>query len=162
MTPAPGELEVGRIGAPHGVHGEVSVSFVTNRVERTAPGTVLHAAGRALLVAAARPHHDKWLIRFVGVDDRDAAEALRGSVLTAEPLTEPDVLERDEYWVHELIGSAVVDGNGARLGNVVAVEANPAHDLLVLDSGHLVPMPFVVEGRDGTIVVDLPDGLLDL
>jgi 16S rRNA processing protein RimM len=162
VTPAPGELEVGRIGAAHGVRGEVSVTFITNRAERVTPGTVLHAGDRALVVATARPHHDKWLIRFIGVDDRDTAAALRGALLTASPLSDPSVLERDEYWVHELIGSDVIDSNGSPVGTVVAVEANPAHDLLVLDGGQLVPMPFVVEQRDRTIVIDVPDGLLDL
>ena len=42
-----------------------------------------------------------------------------------------------------------------------AVEANPASDLLVLESGHLVPMVFVVEATDGRVVVDPPAGLLD-
>ena len=66
-------------------------------------------------------------------------------------------------WVHELIGAEVRDRAGRALGRVVAVEANPAHDLLVLDGGALVPMVFVVE-HDATVrvVVDLPDGLLDL
>ena len=45
---------------------------------------------------------------------------------------------------------------------MTAVEANPAHDLLVLDSGALVPMVFVVEQRDGVVVIDPPDGLFDL
>ena len=47
-------------------------------------------------------------------------------------------------------------------GGSVAVEANPAHDLLVLDSGALIPMVFVVEHDPGVVVVDLPEGLLDL
>jgi 16S rRNA processing protein RimM len=162
VTPAPGELEVGRIGSPHGVRGEVTVTFVTNRTERAAPGAELRGADRTLVVASARPHHDKWLIRFEGVDDRNAAEALRGTLLTAAPLARGDVLAEGEYWVHELIGSRVVDCAGEELGTVVAVEANPAHDLLVLDTGSLVPIAFLVRHDDGDVVVDLPDGLLDL
>ena len=86
MTPAPGELEIGRIGSPHGVRGEVTVTFVTNRTERAAPGAELRGGDRTLVIASARPHHGKWLIRFEGVDDRIAAEALRGTLLTAPPL----------------------------------------------------------------------------
>jgi len=48
------------------------------------------------------------------------------------------------------------------VGRVVSVEANPAHDLLVLDGGALVPMVFVVEQRDGVVVIDPPEGLFDL
>jgi len=68
----------------------------------------------------------------------------------------------DELWVHEVVGAEVHDRSGATLGHVVAVEANPAHDLLVLDGGTLVPMVFVVEQRDGVVVIDPPEGLLEL
>jgi 16S rRNA processing protein RimM len=67
-----------------------------------------------------------------------------------------------ELWVHEVIGAEVRDRAGARIGRVDAVQANPAHDLLVLDTGALVPMVFVVEHAPGVVVVDLPDGLLEL
>jgi 16S rRNA processing protein RimM len=99
------------------------------------------------------------VIRFDGVDDRTAAELLRNKVVEAEPLPEAP---EGELWVHELIGSEVRDPAGELLGSVVAVEANPAHDLLVLDGGALVPMVFVVSSQDGVVVVDPPDGLLDL
>jgi len=162
VTPAPGELEVGRIGGAHGVRGEVSVTFVTNRLERAAPGAVMHAGDRVLVVESARPHHQQWLIRFEGVADRSSAEALRGAVLTASPLDDHVTLDTGEFWVHELIGSRVADTAGVALGTVVAVEANPAHDLLVLDGGALVPMTFVVDRRDDTIIVDVPEGLFDV
>ena len=56
----------------------------------------------------------------------------------------------------------VVDTSGVTLGRVTAVEANPAHDLLVLEGGTLVPMVFLVRTEPGRVVVDLPEGLLDL
>jgi 16S rRNA processing protein RimM len=161
VTPAPGELEIGRIGSPHGVRGEVTVTFVTNRSERAAPGTELHGGERTLVIVSARPHHGKWLVRFEGIDDRNAAETLRGTLLTAPPLRAA-ALEDGEYWVHELIGARVVDPAGGALGTIVAVEANPANDLLVLDTDALVPITFVVRHADGEVVVDVPDGLLEL
>ena len=52
---------------------------------------------------------------------------------------------------------------GSAVGTVESVQANPGSDLLVLDGGALVPVVFVVERRDdGAVVVDLPEGLLDL
>ena len=95
-------------------------------------------------------------MRFAGVDTREAADALHGLVLSAEPLEDPDAL-----WVHELIGSVVVDQHGTEHGTVTSVEVNPASDLLVLDGGGLVPLTFVVDQADGRITVDVPDGLLD-
>jgi 16S rRNA processing protein RimM len=56
----------------------------------------------------------------------------------------------------------VVDQTGEDRGTVVAVEANPASDLLVLDSGALVPLRFVVTEGPGSLTVDVPAGLFDL
>jgi len=103
------------------------------------------------------------LLCFQDVDDRGAAEQLRGLVLSADPLVPTDAdLDDDEMWVHELVGCTVVDRNDVAVGEVVAVEANPAHDLLVLDEGGLIPVVFIVEHGDGRVVVDLPAGLLEL
>lgn len=157
--PEAARLEVARVGRAHGLRGEVALTLLTDRDERVAVGAELHDGDRRLTVASARRHHGRWLVRFEGIDDRDAAEALRGHVLSAEPLpTGPD-----ELWVHDLVGRAVADTSGRDLGRVVAVQANPASDLLVLESDVLVPLTFVVgRGEEGTIVVDPPDGLLDL
>jgi 16S rRNA processing protein RimM len=99
-------------------------------------------------------------VSFEGVDDRNEAERLRDAVLTGDPL-EHDDDAGDELWVHEVVGSELVDPAGRALGRVAAVEANPASDLLVLDDGRLVPMVFVVEAGAGRVVVDVPAGLLD-
>ena len=58
--------------------------------------------------------------------------------------------DEDEFWVHELIGAAVQDPTGAALGTVIAVEANPASDLLVLDGDRLIPLVFVVSHAPGS------------
>ena len=152
-------LELGRVGRPHGVTGEVVVTLHTDRPERTTPGAVLHAGDRTLVVASARPHQGRWLVRFEGVTDRDDAEELRGATLVGEPLDDPG---EGRVWVHELVGDEVRDVHGHTLGRVAGVEANPAHDILVLDDGVLVPMVFVVDRQPGVLVVDPPDGLLDV
>lgn len=163
---APGagdRLVVGRIGRAHGLRGEVAVRFTSNRPERAEPGAVLYAAERELIIATSRPHQGRVLVRFEGVDDRTAAEAMQGLELTGDPLTgDAGELGDHEVWVHEVVGAEVRDRAGAVVGTVTAVEANPAHDLLVLDGGALVPMVFVVEQRDGVVVIDPPEGLFDL
>jgi 16S rRNA processing protein RimM len=150
-------LEVGRVGRAHGLRGEVAVTFTTNRSERCEPGAVLYAGERRLVIATARPHQGRWLVCFDGIADRSAAEVLLGQRLFAAPLEGGD----DELWVHELIGSEVRDPAGSVLGVVTSVEANPAHDLLVLEDGALVPVVFVREHGDDYVVVDVPDGLLE-
>ena len=96
-------LEVGRIEKPHGVRGDVIVRLTTNRVERLAPGAVLHTPTGTLEVVASKSHHDRYLVTFAGVKGREGADELRGYSLWAPPLDDPD-----ELWVHDLIGAEVV------------------------------------------------------
>ncbi len=154
----PTRLGVGRIGRPHGLRGEVRVALTTNRTERLEAGAVLFAGERRLEVESARPDGRHWRVRFAGVADRDAAAELTGSVLEAEPL---GPLEGDELWLHELVGSTVTDPSAGVLGTVTAIQANPAHDLLVVDESLLVPIVFVTDVREGHVVVDLPDGFVE-
>ena len=119
-------LEIGRIGRAHGLRGDVGVKLTTDRLERLTPGSVLHAGERPLVVADARLHSGRWLVRFEGIDDRDAAEGLLGLVLTGDPLPTGD----DELCTsHRPAGARPQAGPGY----AVSVEANPASDLLVLD-----------------------------
>jgi 16S rRNA processing protein RimM len=153
-------LEVGRIGRAHGVKGAVYVTLSTGRTERVEPGSRLFDGQRWLVVESARPQPGSkgWLVAFEGVGDRNAAEKLTGRTLSAEPIEDDD----DELWVHDLIGSRVVDAEGVDRGECVAVLDNPAHDILELDTGHLVPVTFIVGAADGVITVDTPAGLFDL
>lgn len=150
-------LTVGRVSKPHGLSGEVLVLLTTDRRERVAPDTILYTGERQLRIESARPHQNGWLVCFEGIDNREAAEAIRGLELSAPPLVDDETL-----WVHELVGSVVVETNGTERGIVEAVEANPASDLLVLETGALVPLTFVVEHSAGRIVIDPPEGLFEL
>jgi 16S rRNA processing protein RimM len=149
-------LEVGRVVRAHGLRGEVVVDLVTDVESRLAPGSVLASDRGDLRVVAARPHQGRHLVTFEGFADRSAAEALAGLALRAEAVADPDAL-----WVHELVGSVVREVGGTERGTVVAVQANPAHDLLVLDDGALVPTVFVVSCTDGVTVIDPPEGLFE-
>lgn len=150
--------EVGKTGRPHGVRGDIYIDLITDREERLAVGARLQAGGKWLTVATARRAGTRWLVHFEDVPDRTAAEKLVNLPLLAEPL--PDT--GDGLYVHELIGAEVVDTTGAVLGTCTSVLANPAHDILELDNGGLVPIVFVVEAAAGRVVVDPPEGLFDL
>jgi 16S rRNA processing protein RimM len=167
--PQPGLVEIGRIVKPHGLRGNAVVELTTDREERMAPGSELRAdrgpESSTLVVREAsrqRPAGDRtwarWVVRFDAIDHVDQIEEWRGAVLRAVPLT-----DEDELWTHDLVGSAVfVQGDTEPVGRCVAVVANPAADLLELDTGALVPVVFVVSTEDGRVVIDPPAGLLDL
>ena len=148
----------------HGLKGEVVVQLWTDQLERLQAGSVLSSSSGPLSVVSSSPApggagSDRYLVSFAECRSREAAERLRGVELSAEGLEQPGTL-----WVHELVGAVVRDVGGAELGRVAAVEANPASDLLVLESGGLIPVHFVT-GHDaaaGTVEVDIPEGLLDL
>jgi 16S rRNA processing protein RimM len=154
----PDRLEIGRVVRAHGIRGELVVYPITNRRERFEAGAVHYLNGVPMTVAAARRHQDRWLVAYEGVLERSDAEAYRGAVVTGDPI---EALAGDELWVHELIGAEVVDMQGTSHGTVTEVEVNPAHDILVLDSGALVPVVFVSEHQAGRVVIDPPPGLLD-
>jgi 16S rRNA processing protein RimM len=155
--PRPTLLEVGRIGRAHGLRGEVVVSLTTDRLERVAPGAVLVTDAGELEVRASRPHQGRWIVAFAGHDSREDADRLRGLTLRAEAVDDPA-----ELWVHDLVGAEVVTVGGKVVGHCVGVVANPAADLLELDSGALVPVVFIVDHTPDRVTIDPPEGLFDL
>jgi 16S rRNA processing protein RimM len=151
-------LEIGHIDRGHGLRGEVIVTLITDYTERLAPGAELVTDAGSLRVRASQPYQHRWLVALEGVTSREAADALRGTILRAEPIDDPEAL-----WVHDLVGAQVCTPDGRQWGQVRTVLDNPASPLLELDDGHLVPIVFVVDERDlpERIVVDPPAGLLD-
>lgn len=150
-------LEVGRVVRAHGLNGQVVVDLWSDRDERLAPGSVLSSDRGSLTVARAARHGAGWLVAFEGVDSRAEAERLRGVALSAPGLVVDGVV-----WVDQLFGATVVDARGVARGVVASVEANPASDLMVLDTGALVPLAFVTDVDPGvTVRVDAPEGLFE-
>ena len=153
---------MGHITKPHGVRGDVLVALSSDRTSRLDPGSVLETERGPLTVVRSSIHHDRWIVQFEGFTDRSQVEDWRGIVLRAEASDQAGDGEDDGFWVHELVGATVVLGDGTEVGVVAEVEANPASDLLVLDSGTLVPIVFVVGQEPGRVTIDPPEGLLEL
>ena len=157
----PDLLEVGRIGKPHGVRGDTYVTFTSDVESRHVVGSVLVIetlqGRRELVISRSRPEKDRFVVHFEGIDDRNDVEKLTNKVLLAAPVESEGAL-----WVHELIGSTVIDVAGTTVGKCVSVLQNPAHELLELDNGALVPMPFVLSCVGGITTIDPPEGLFDL
>ena len=123
---------------------------------RTGKGQKLWAAGTWYEIATSKKSTDRWLMYFVGVTDRNVVERLTNSDVYGEPIDDPSVV-----WVHELVGSVVVDTAGNNLGTCTGVIDNPAHPIMELDNGFLVPTPFIVSNENGQVEIDAPEGLFD-
>jgi 16S rRNA processing protein RimM len=162
---------VGRIGRPHGIRGDVTVEVRTDDPDaRFAPGAVLltDPPGRGPLTVARTGRSGQiTLLHLDGIDDRDAAEALRGTLLQVEADELPDLGDDDEYYDHQLIGLRVQHVSGAELGAVTDVLHPPASPVLVVTrpDGSEELVPFVaaivpqVDLDRGVAVVDPPDGM---
>ena len=132
--------------------------LITDRTERLEPGTRLLVGSNWLTVEASRDAGTRWLVHFEGVNDRTAAERHANQTVLAVPLAD----RGEGLYVDELVGSRVVGVDGTEHGTCVSVVDNPAHDLLELADGALVPVVFVVSAVDGVVTIDPPDGLFDL
>ena len=167
-------VTVGRIGRPHGIRGEVTVEVRTDSPDvRFAPGSVLltePARVGPLTVAAARWHSGRLLLLVDGVHDRTGAEALRGAVLSSEVDDDQVAEDPEEFYDHQLRGLRALTPAGSEVGVVEDVIHLPSQDLLSVrrEGGREVLVPFVaeivpeVDVAAGTLVVDLPPGLLEL
>jgi 16S rRNA processing protein RimM len=176
-SPPQREVVVGRVGRPHGVRGEVAVEVRTDEpAVRFAPGSALTLAAAThdaspspLEVAGFRWHQDRLLVRFAGVADRDAAEALRGRLLLAEVAAGQGPADPEEFYDHQLVGLEVVTTDGAVAGEVAEVLHPGAQDLLVVRrpdrSDALVPFVAAlvpeVDLEAGRLVVADRPGLLE-
>ena len=170
-SPEGHEVVVGRIGKAHGIKGEVSVEPRSDEPERrfadgavlgtrTPRGTEPHSTHRptTLTVRRTRWHLSRLLVTFVGVEDRTAAEALRGSLVEIDRADLPPLGE-GEYYHADLVGLPCVDREGRALGSVVAVENFGAGDLLEVEdeSGRRSLIPFkpgIADLAEDRIILD--------
>ena len=161
---------VGRIAAAHGVRGLVKLqSFTADPAAIGAYGPLLDSQGRRRFEVAVQNRVKSGVIaRIAGVEDRTAAEKLRGVELYLERDALPLAAE-GEYYHADLVGLSVELMDGKPLGRVRAVENFGAGDLLAIDRPGRGPvsLPFndrvvpVVDLAAGRRVVDPPAGLIE-
>jgi len=160
---------LGQIGAAHGVRGEVRLYSFTADPEAIARyGPLETDDGRVFAIEALRAAKDHLVVRLAGIRDRDAAEQLANTRLYVRRERLPQPEEADEFYHADLIGLAVLDRAGARLGSVVAIHNFGAGDLIEVRphagrNTELVPFDEtyvpLVDVASGKIVVDPPAGM---
>jgi 16S rRNA processing protein RimM len=156
------KIALAAVAGAHGVKGEVRLKLFGEGVESLSRHKDVYVGGAQRRLLAVRAGGKAAVAKFAGVDDRSAAEALRGTLVEVDRAALPPLAD-GEYYHADLIGLPAVDGNGAALGTVVAVENYGAGDLLEIEveSGKRSLIPFkpgIADFEDGRIVLD-PDFL---
>lgn len=169
-----GHMAVGRIIGAHGLTGELRVELHTDFPERFTPGSTLLMGNdlRPCTVEGAREHRGMILLVLAGVAGRTMAEELRDEWLFI-PETEAMPLPEGDFWVHDIIGLAVVDENGRPIGRVTDVLQTGANDVYIItpadkvNKGKEVLIPAIAEVvrqvdlATRTMTVHMLPGLLD-
>ncbi|WP_367717201.1 ribosome maturation factor RimM [Nitratireductor sp. GISD-1A_MAKvit] len=138
-------IQLATVGAAQGLRGEVRVkTFTGDPMAIGDYGPLSTQDGRMLTVDNVRPAKNVVVVRFAEIGDRAAAEALNGTALFVERSALPEDLEDEEYYHADLIGLAVVEGEGGRIGKVRALHDFGGGDILevALAAGGSVMIPF--------------------
>lgn len=158
-------VALARIGAPHGVAGEVRIVSFTDRPQDFARyGPLRDSAGRPVEIVATRLAGDKLIARLRGVDSREQAAALTGTELLAPRSALPTPQSGDDFYLADLVGLSVATADGRPFGRVAAVENHGAGDILAIvrEGGKTELFAFTrrnfpsVDVARGTIVIDPP------
>jgi 16S rRNA processing protein RimM len=159
MFVADKRIALAAVAGAHGVKGEVRLKLFSDSVESLSRHDKLYVGGAERRLIAVRDGGKNAVVRFEGVGDRGAAEALRGSLVEVERSALPP-LDEGEYYHVDLIGLPCEDRQGNAVGTVVTIENFGAGELLEieLDGGKRSLIPFkpdIADLQDGRIVLDL-------
>jgi 16S rRNA processing protein RimM len=158
------ELRIGRIAKAHGLRGALRIESLTDFPDRFAPGAEVTVDGRTLRVKSSEENDGGLLVRFEGIEDRNAAEELAGQYCTV-PLASARTLPDNQYYHFELVGLSVYDSRHQReLGRVEEILTYAANDVLRVSNGRvdtLIPMVKhivkTIDRASGRITVELPE-----
>ncbi len=161
---------IGAIAGPQGVRGGMRVKAFTSEPDAVAGyGPVTDETGKRRFELRITGHSRGLpVVKIAGVEDRDAAQALKGTRLYVARSALPET-EENEYYHADLVGLEAEDTEGQPLGAVIAVHEFGAGDIVEIEhpDGRTSMVPFtraaapVVDIEGGRIVLDPPPGLLD-
>ena len=150
------------VAGAHRVKGEVRLKLFTDSTQKLVQHEQVFVGGVQRRLIFARDGGKTSVARFEGVNDRNAAEALRGSLVEVERSALPP-LEEGEYYHSDLVGLPCFDSEGVELGRVSAVENYGAGDLLEVEAANgrkslITFQPGIADLEGGRVVLD-PDFL---
>lgn len=166
------DVVVGRLGRPHGVHGEISVEIRTDDPEnRFAIGAkiTVKETNQLLTVTATRWHLSRLLIKFEEIQDRTQVDKVRGKLLVLNINPQESLTNENEFYEFQLIDLDVFDQNNEKLGVVKEVLPGSAQAIIVVKTpdNREVMVPFVnqlvpvVDIKNKKIMMNPPQGLFD-
>ncbi|MCR5857117.1 ribosome maturation factor RimM [Mesorhizobium sp. J428] len=171
MSKPQNPIQMAVIGAAHGIKGEVRVkSYTGDPLALDDYGPLYTEDGRAFTILNIRMQKDMAVVRFKGVNDRSAAEALTGTALFVDRDMLPEDLEDEEFYHADLIGLDAVDLEEAPIGKIMAVHNFGGGDILEIarTTRSTVLVPFtkaavpLVDVLAGKVQVDpVSAGLVD-
>lgn len=136
MSKPKNPIQMAVIGAAHGIKGELRVkTFTGDPLALADYGPLYSKDGRAFEIIDIRPAGNVVVVRFKGVSDRNAAEALTNVELFVDRSALPDDGDEDEFYHADLMGLAVKDDTGATIGKVVSVQNFGGGDILDITLG---------------------------
>ena len=156
-------VEAGRIVNTHGVNGEVKIEVWLDSPEYFRSFKRLYLNGAEKKILSARVHKSFVIARLDGVEDLNAAMALKGK--TVEILRADAHLKEGEFFVQDILGFRVVDERGTEIGRLVDAEETPASMIYVVkgEKEHLIPAvrEFIlgIDARREEIRVHLIEGM---
>ena len=157
-------IEAGRIVNTHGVQGEVKIEVWLDSPKFFKSFKRLYTAGgQELKVLSARTHKDFVIAKLEGVEDVNAAMALKNKVLSIR--RSDAALPHGAFFLQDILGAKVVDEDGHEIGVLQDVMETPASNIYVVkgETEHLIPaVPEFIKKTDaeaGIITVHLIEGM---
>ncbi len=159
-------IKLGKITAPQGIKGEVRVYPYTDKPTRFSEIEAVLLNGRRCRIEKARYMKNMAVLKLEGIDDRNAAEAVRNLELLL-PREELWKQPEDTYFVDDLVGCAVVTEDGVPVGTLKSIHSRPAQDLYEIEKedGSTFLLPAVkefiksVKTDEKKVVIHLIEGL---
>ena len=169
------DVAIGKILSPHGVGGVVKAYPYSDYPERISKlrqvDLIAGTERRSMIVEKATVYGRLWMIKFKGIDTRDDGRLIGGSLMVI-PRHERMPLPNNHFYHDQLVGLKVYDSGGELLGLIIDIISTGGHDLLLFEKdgqdNRNAMIPFVrefikqVDLQTGRVIVDLPEGLLDL
>lgn len=151
-------ITLAAVAGAHGIGGELRLKLFAVGVDSLKPHKVVEIDGRDYALTSVRAGGQGAIARIDGIASRDAAEALRGKLLTVPRAALPP-LDDGEYYHADIVGLQCVDGEGEPVGVVTAIDDYGAGDVIEIErvSGGNVLIPFRLPAADlqgERIVVD--------